>query len=148
MLSLLVHAPRQMPDSVSELYGQRLYIQGSAEKPDGFIRLTRIGELRTTQAVTSNRRTLRRNTKLLVTASVVLCSQILVTLMKEALSPPNRRFLQEPHGVTSQKTPFVKCCWALPAMSLPDPYLTVSFETGFPLCRLLRLAGLRWRHSR
>jgi hypothetical protein len=32
-------------------------------------------------------------------------SAILVTLMMEAL-PPKRRFLQEPHGETSQKTPF------------------------------------------
>jgi hypothetical protein len=47
-----------------------------------FIWVTRIGELGTTLAVTSNRRTLRRN------------------------SPPKRRFLQEPHGVTSQMTPF------------------------------------------
>jgi hypothetical protein len=45
-----------------------------------FIRVTRIGQLLTTLAATSNRRTLRRNTKY---------------------------FLQEPHGVTSQKTPFV-----------------------------------------
>jgi ABC-type molybdate transport system permease subunit len=45
-----------------------------------FIRVTRIGELGTTLAVTSNRRTL------LVTASVVVSSPILVTLMKEALS--------------------------------------------------------------
>jgi hypothetical protein len=52
----------------------------SAEPGASFIRVTRIGELGTTQAATSNRRTLRRNTK--------------------------RRFLQEPHGVTSQKTPF------------------------------------------
>jgi hypothetical protein len=37
-------------------------------------------------AVTSNRRTLRRNAKLLVTASVVSSSPILVTLMREALS--------------------------------------------------------------
>jgi hypothetical protein len=53
-----------------------------------FIRVTRIGELGTTLAVTSNRRTLRRNTNtwLLVTASVVPSSPILVTLMKEALS--------------------------------------------------------------
>jgi hypothetical protein len=54
-----------------------------------FIRVTRIGELGTTLAVTSNRRTLRRNTstvrRLLVTASVVPSSPILVTLM-EALS--------------------------------------------------------------
>jgi hypothetical protein len=26
--------------------------------------------------------------------------------MKEAQVPPKRRFLQEPHGVTTQKTPF------------------------------------------
>jgi hypothetical protein len=60
-----------------------------------FIRVTRIGELGTTLAVTSNRRTLRRHTntsvflrsvrRLLVTASVVPTSPILVTLMKEAL---------------------------------------------------------------
>jgi hypothetical protein len=46
------------------------------------IRMTRIGELGTRLAVTDNRRTLRRNI------------------------PPKRRFLQEPHGVTSQKKLF------------------------------------------
>jgi hypothetical protein len=52
-----------------------------------FIRVTRLSELRTMLAVTSNRRTLRRNTTwLLVTASVVPSSPFLVTLMKEALS--------------------------------------------------------------
>jgi hypothetical protein len=74
-----------------------------AEKLSTAIRVTRIGELGTTLAVTSRRRPLRR---LLVSASVVASSPIFVTLMKEALSPPKRRFLQEPHGVTSQKTPF------------------------------------------
>jgi hypothetical protein len=44
--------------------------------------VTRIGELGTTQAATSNRRPLRR---LLVAACVVPSSPILVTLMKEAL---------------------------------------------------------------
>jgi hypothetical protein len=45
--------------------------------------------------------------RLLVTASVVPSSPILVTLMKELLlNSPKRQFLQEPHGVTSQKTPF------------------------------------------
>jgi hypothetical protein len=53
------------------------------ESSASFIRVTRIGELGTTLAVTSNRRTLRR---LLVTASVVPSSPILVTLMKEGLS--------------------------------------------------------------
>jgi hypothetical protein len=46
--------------------------------------------------------------RLLVTDSVVPSSPILVTLMKEALSSSETRFLQEPHGVTSQKTPFFK----------------------------------------
>jgi hypothetical protein len=43
---------------------------------------------------------------LLFAASVLPSSPILVGLMKEALVPPKRRFLQEPHRVTSQKTPF------------------------------------------
>jgi hypothetical protein len=60
-----------------------------------FISVTRIGELGTTLAVTWNRRMLRRMPsdlvflrsvrRLLVTASVVPSSPILVTLMKEAL---------------------------------------------------------------
>jgi hypothetical protein len=54
----------------------------SEELSASIIRVTRIGELGTL-AVTSNRRTLRRNTKF-----------------------PKCRFLQEPHGVISQKTPF------------------------------------------
>jgi hypothetical protein len=59
----------------------------SEEPSASFIRVTRIGELGTL-AVTTNRHTLiflcsvRR---LLVTVSVVTSSQILVTLMKEAL---------------------------------------------------------------
>jgi hypothetical protein len=68
----------------------------SEEHGASFIRVTGIGELGTTLAVTSNRRTLRRNTKyvvrescmsrLLVTESVVPSSLIPVTLKKEALS--------------------------------------------------------------
>jgi hypothetical protein len=65
----------------------------SEEFSASIIRVTRICELGTL-AVT-NRRTLRiflRSVRrLLVTASVV---------------PPKHRFLQEPHRVTSQKTPF------------------------------------------
>jgi hypothetical protein len=65
-----------------------------------FIRVTRIGELGTTLASASNRRTLfpRSVLRLLVAARVVFRSPILVT--------PKRRFLQEPHRVTSQKIPF------------------------------------------
>jgi hypothetical protein len=61
----------------------------SEEPSASFIKVTRIGELGTTLAVTSNRRTLvflRSMRRLLVTASVVPSSPILVTLMKEVLS--------------------------------------------------------------
>jgi hypothetical protein len=62
----------------------------SEEPGASFIRVTRIRELGTTQAATSNRRTLRRNAnlrsvrRLLVAACVDPSSRILVTLMKEA----------------------------------------------------------------
>jgi hypothetical protein len=55
----------------------------SEEPSTYFIRVTRIGELGTMLAVTSNQRTLRQ---LLVTDSAVPSSPILVTLMKQALS--------------------------------------------------------------
>jgi hypothetical protein len=58
----------------------------SEELSASIIRVTRIGGLGTTLAVSSNLRTLRRNTKLLVTANVVHISPIFVTLMMEALS--------------------------------------------------------------
>jgi hypothetical protein len=75
----------------------------SEEFSASFIRVTRIGELGTTVAVTSKRRPLRGNAKylvflhsvcqLLVTATVVPSSPILVTLMKEALIPSTWYFL-------------------------------------------------------
>jgi hypothetical protein len=62
----------------------------SEEISASFIRVTRIGELETTLAVTGNRDAhlvfLRSVRRLLVTASVVSTSTILVTLMKEPLS--------------------------------------------------------------
>jgi hypothetical protein len=61
-----------------------------SEELSAFFRVTRIGELGTTLAVISNRRTLlgisSQRVRLLVTASVVPSSPILVALMKEALS--------------------------------------------------------------
>jgi hypothetical protein len=44
--------------------------------------------------------------RLLVKANVVPSSPILISLIMEGYFPPKRRFLQEPLGVTSQKTPF------------------------------------------
>jgi hypothetical protein len=58
-------------------------IDASEELSASIISVIRIGELGTTLAVISNRRTLRR---LLVTVNVVPISPILVTLMMEALS--------------------------------------------------------------
>jgi hypothetical protein len=60
----------------------------SEELSASFIRVTRIDELGTTLAVTSKKYQvfLRSVRRLLVTASVVPSSQILVTLMKETLS--------------------------------------------------------------
>jgi hypothetical protein len=71
-------------------YAVRVVVKAdvSEEHIASIIRVHRIGELETTLAVTSNRRRLRRKTRmrrLLVTASVVPSSPILVTLMKEAL---------------------------------------------------------------
>jgi hypothetical protein len=50
---------------------------------------------------------LRSVHRLLVTANGVPRSPILVTLMMEDLRTSETRFLQEPHGVTFQKTELV-----------------------------------------
>jgi hypothetical protein len=108
----------------------------SEELSASFIRVTRIDYIGTTSDITSNRRTLRRDAhiiflhrvrRLLVTAEVPR-SPILDNLMMEALLSPKRRLLQEPHGVTSQKTPFFifgtnfTCCFELNLMILnPQP---------------------------
>jgi hypothetical protein len=59
----------------------------SEELSASFIRVTRLGEIGTTLAVSSNQVVLLRSVRrLLVTVSVVPSSPILVTLMMEALS--------------------------------------------------------------
>jgi hypothetical protein len=57
----------------------------SEERIASFIKVTRIGDLGTTLAVTSNDVRCEEMSRLLVTASVVPTSPILVTTMKEAL---------------------------------------------------------------
>jgi hypothetical protein len=74
----------------------------SEERIASIIRVTRIDELGTALTLTRNRRMLRKKRKP-------------VFLARRFLSPGwgrrnvllNRRFLQEPHGVTSQKTAFL-----------------------------------------
>jgi hypothetical protein len=73
-------------------------------------RVTRIGEMGRTLAVTSNLRrqkTLRSVRRLLVTTSVVSSPPILVTRRWRRSVPLKRQFLQESHDITSQKTTFI-----------------------------------------
>jgi hypothetical protein len=79
-----------------------------SEELGASIRVTRIGELGTTLAVTSNRRMvfLRSVRRLLVTASVVPSSPIIVTLVKEALSSSETSILTRAIQRNIQKTPF------------------------------------------
>jgi hypothetical protein len=44
--------------------------------------------------------------QLLVTADVAPSSVIVIALIMETIVPPKCQFLQEPHGITSQKTAF------------------------------------------
>jgi hypothetical protein len=74
----------------------------SEEPSASFIRVTIIGELGTTLAIIINRRTLflflRSERRLLVRASVVPSSPILVTLKKEALSSSETSVLTRATG--------------------------------------------------
>jgi hypothetical protein len=76
----------------------------SEERSASIMRVTRIGELETTLAVTINIVLLRSVRRLLVKANVVPSSQIFVILMMEALRSSETSVLTKPHGVTFQNT--------------------------------------------
>jgi hypothetical protein len=71
----------------------------SEELSTFIVRVARIGELGTTLTVTSNRSTLVRLT-------LLLAHRFLLHWRWRRYVPPKPRFLQEPNGLTSQKTPF------------------------------------------
>jgi hypothetical protein len=87
----------------------------SEERSSSIIRVTRIGELGTALAVTSNRRMLRRNPhlvflrsvrRLLLTANVVPSSQILLTMMEALRSSETSVFTRATQRNIQKKTAF------------------------------------------
>jgi hypothetical protein len=68
----------------------------------------------------------------LVTANDVRSSPILVSLMMVVYIPPKCQFLQQPHGVTSQKTPFLtgrwpSVCWEFTIRPLGMPPTSLAW---------------------
>jgi hypothetical protein len=84
--------------------------------------------------------------RLLVAACVIPSAPIFVTLMKEAPGSSETRFLQASHGVTTQKTPFIKY------LSVGDIPREISARVGHLMDRLcglvVRLPGCRPRELR
>jgi hypothetical protein len=92
-------------------------------------KVTRIGELGTTLAVTSNRRTLIR---FLIAVNVVPSSAILVTLMMEGIRSSECRSLQEPHDVMSQK--LQNLLVFVFYVGIPVSPLIERIYSSFPIC--------------
>jgi hypothetical protein len=116
----------------------------SEERSASIISVTRIGKEGTTLAVTSNRCPLR----LLVTANVFLVPWFWSPWWLRRYVPPRRRFLQEPHGVTFQKTAF----FIVTAVKIPNLTEVTKFDSRVEKPPMLQVSdGLiptqyRWRN--
>jgi hypothetical protein len=87
--------------------------------------------------------------RLLVSASGVPSSPIFITLMKEVLVTPKRRFLQVTHGVTSQETPFFirtlvyKLCGTNAVYLLYHQQFSV-FKSGYERTKSKKKTNFQW----
>jgi hypothetical protein len=97
LLSRQIHNDWSMVSSGMLHYVALVRTDVSEELSASFIRVTRISELGAMLAVTSNRQ---------LQLALFLFHRFLSSWWRRLWVPPKRRFLQEPHGVTSQKTPF------------------------------------------
>jgi hypothetical protein len=103
----------------------------SEELSASIIRVTRLCELGTTLAVTSNRRTLGRSTsRLLVMANVVPSSPILVTLMMVALSFPKTAVLTRATRCNPRRR---HSSMQFPFISPLEPLLCVAIPPWLPI---------------
>jgi hypothetical protein len=104
----------------------------SEEHVASIIRAIKIDELRTASAINSNR-----------SKANVLISPILDTLMMEALGSSETSVLQEPHGLTSQKTAFF-IVTAVETTNLTGAYVVPIRRKN--LVRLVDEEATRWQY--
>jgi hypothetical protein len=84
---------------------------------------------------------LRSVRRLLVAACVVPSSPIFSPWWRRRQVSPKRRFLQEPHGVTTQKTPFFNVNY----VSFPSPLNSIAEREHVPQCTYVWNFPFRWR---